>query len=171
MTSTVTLLIRAALIFFASMFFNMFYTSVPYLNDTVPTKFQYSIILAIAPLLLSFLPLFGIQKLMELNNNINPFISFVIMIAVSLGTALLVDKQSQSNDNDPFTKFIQNEDHLELGPLKIDRKFMAVLIITLFLDMFVHKIAQLNARNNHSNLVYKASKKAISNYFMEQKKK
>lgn len=171
MASLVTLIIRAVIIFFASMICNMFYTSVPYLSDTIPKNFQYSLILAVVPVLLSLLPLFGIRKLVELNNNINPFIAFVIMIGVSLGSSLLVEEQINSNDNDPFTKFIKNEDHIELGPLKMDRKFIAVLLITLLFDMFVHNIAAINAKNKRSNEIYKASKKAIGNYFKEKRNK
>ena len=122
----------------------------------VSKEILYPAIIAFTPYIASFIPLLGMSDLLKLG--IQPLFATLLLFGVSFGVQFGLEQIKNSKQTDSLSMFIK-QGTINLKYVDVDRQYITVLIITLFLELLVQYAHGKYVNTKQIDLIVKGMEK------------
>lgn len=148
--------IRTFIIFIICSFIQVFLGK--YAKLVLDKKLFNSSVIAISPFIATFIPLFGMNKLM--NTGIQPLFSTILLFGVSFIIQIGLDR---SEDNNPVKKIIDGET-VDMEFFEIDTSFFIILTFTLIIELLAQLSSKSMKKRSQIDIIVKGIEKFYKKY-------
>ena len=126
---------------------------------------KFPIIVALAPLLVSRLPLMGTKALIDNAVGMQPIFSMLLMIGLSFAVHFVIREIRSSDQTDILSRFVKDEDHMSIGVFKISREFFIVILSTVFFDGVAQYAMKYRTQAKQKQIIENAVVRGMDKYF------
>tara|TARA_B100001094_G_scaffold280655_1_gene291604 strand:+ start:5591 stop:6103 length:513 start_codon:yes stop_codon:yes gene_type:complete len=133
------------------------------INKPLESRIEYPIVMALVPIILARLPIFGTRKLAE--GAMNPLLSSMLLLGLAFGTTEAVTQIA--NGGGKVGSWLKDDDkkigQIEMGPIKVRKDFFIVVVLTLLFELSAQMYATRSISKQEANKITAAVEKALKN--------
>lgn len=153
------LIARTMIIYFASIFVHVIMSKMG--KSVLNAQLLYPIMIASVPFLLTFVPILGMNKLM--NTGMQPIFSTLLLFGISYLIQMGLNEIKSSDGNDYVTTLLKNKP-VNMNFAEIDGSFFILLTITMFIELLAqYATLQMNNKSK-ANIIVKGMETFYKKY-------